>query len=244
MKFLIVEEPQIEGRVVVLRTGQEHHLRDVCRIPSGHPIEVLVHGTERLLSCNVGEKARELLIKSERAVPSPPGPPVIVALSTIRGAKLEEAVEALTAMGVDEIHVMKAQRSQLDHTTFDKMKPRLDRLLIQVCQQAGRYQMPKLQSHASLAQFLAAHKDRVAERWIFAADETPAAESVSWIAPVGEPPRSQIVLIGPEGDFTPDEIEKSRQGGVKIVRLKGGVLRSELAAIVCTTLALARAGRV
>ena len=51
-----------------------------------------------------------------------------------------------------------------------------------------------------------------------------------------------LILIGPEGDFTPDEIKIAKESGFKAVSLGNARLRTETAAIVaCHTIQLCNA---
>ena len=51
-------------------------------------------------------------------------------------------------------------------------------------------------------------------------------------------PASVLVLIGPEGDFTPQEVEQAVSAGFQPVTLGNNVLRGETAAIAAPTLAV------
>ena len=55
-----------------------------------------------------------------------------------------------------------------------------------------------------------------------------------------EPPRS--VIIGPEGGFSPAEVEAATRAGTRIVGLGPRILRSESVAIAAAAVVLSRAG--
>jgi len=45
--------------------------------------------------------------------------------------------------------------------------------------------------------------------------------------------KNLFLVIGPEGDFSPEEIKKAKNSGFVLIGLGKSVLRSETAAIVC-----------
>ena len=49
----------------------------------------------------------------------------------------------------------------------------------------------------------------------------------------GSKPRSALILVGPEGDFTPAEIALAKSAGCRPITLGPIVLRTETAAIYC-----------
>jgi len=52
------------------------------------------------------------------------------------------------------------------------------------------------------------------------------------------------LVVGPEGGFTEREVDQARRAGAAVASLGRGILRTETAALVGATLALARYGRL
>ena len=123
------------------------------------------------------------------------------------------------------------QRSEKQPRIHDRWQ----RAAIESCKQSGRLWLPTftvadslkdaIQTHGG--QLLAATNDMPTTNFKEACDEGSLA-----------------LVIGPEGDFTAEEVEAVQQSGGCPVRIEGHVLRSELAAVVVATLLLHRSQRL
>ena len=99
--------------------------------------------------------------------------------------------------------------------------------------QSGRARLPELNPETTLVDFL----DRSdADIKLIAFCDTDASQQIR------EKPRKDlnwIILIGPEGDFTPDEINAARASGYAGINLGEAVYRTETAGIIaCHTISL------
>jgi 16S rRNA (uracil1498-N3)-methyltransferase len=68
------------------------------------------------------------------------------------------------------------------------------------------------------------------------------APPLSKVLPEGA--RAVRLVIGPEGGFTQDEVDRATEGNAILASLGQSILRTETAAIVAATLALSRYGRL
>jgi 16S rRNA (uracil1498-N3)-methyltransferase len=55
---------------------------------------------------------------------------------------------------------------------------------------------------------------------------------------------SLLVIIGPEGGFTQDEVESAQSNGIQVVSLGPRILRAETAALATVTMALYEFGEL
>ncbi|MEC8683509.1 MAG: RsmE family RNA methyltransferase, partial [Bacteroidota bacterium] len=78
--------------------------------------------------------------------------------------------------------------------------------------------------------FLEATKGFKGDRFIAHCEETKRFSLKQKL----QPKRDVLILIGPEGDFSPSEIEQAIQAGFSPVMLGESRLRTETAAIVAT----------
>ena len=97
----------------------------------------------------------------------------------------------------------------------------------------GQPVLPQLDELTPVTQVIG--EESGAQRFIAYCDESlPRSERKS-LAQVYDPGRDAVVLIGPEGDFDPQEVEAALKAGFVPVTLGDSRLRIETAAIVATT---------
>ena len=106
---------------------------------------------------------------------------------------------------------------------------------MEACKQSGQNWMPRVAPTQTLKEFLS-HPPQV--DLILIASLQPAARSIKEVlaeeqVKKGGLPRSVMILIGPEGDFTPAEMTMAHAAGALPVTLGPIILRTETAAIYC-----------
>lgn len=142
--------------------------------------------------------------------------------------RYEWFLEKATEIGVDEITPVIC-----DHSERKILKRhRLDKVIQSAMKQSKRTILPKLNDPESLDEFL--EKDHKGLRFIAHCQEGEKAELKRRIAP----DKDILVLIGPEGDFSDEEILSAQSQGFMPVSLGEYRLRTETAAILaCSTVA-------
>ena len=133
--------------------------------------------------------------------------------------RLEWLIEKATELGCTQIHVLRTERVQ-------KVRYRMSRLTakaVAAMKQSGRSTLPVL-AEADYAAYVEEHVD---DSFIVA--HCIAERRREALSEVGD--RVTGVLIGPEGDFTPAEVDAAVQHGARPVTLGTARLRTETAAV-------------
>lgn len=139
---------------------------------------------------------------------------------------LEKAVE----IGVDEITPIICEHSERKIIKTE----RFDKILISAMKQSNQMYLPILNEPIKLSDFLS--KEISGQKFIAHCEETKKVELKDSI----ETQQHYTLLIGPEGDFSTNEINKALDNGYLPVALGNTRLRTETAAIVgCHTFVLA-----
>lgn len=139
--------------------------------------------------------------------------------------RLEWLMEKVTEVGVDRITILETKRTERSRWRHD----RLSKLIVAAMKQSGQFCMPAFdEEEMSLSQFLQATSDQPGNRLIATCDWG----NLQSIPDVYESGHDAILLIGPEGDFTPDEVALARSASFTPVLLGPNRLRTETAAIV------------
>lgn len=137
--------------------------------------------------------------------------------------RFEWIIEKGVELGANEIYLVQCERT----ISYPKLKPaRLEHILITALKQAKRSQLPQLHT---LQSFEEAHKQLSHTLALMGYCE--ADQHVHHYTEAIRQSMNITLWIGPEGDFTPDEVARALQTGTHIVSFGTNRLRSETAAI-------------
>lgn len=153
----------------------------------------------------------------------------MVVAPTKMNDRYEWFLEKAAEIGVDEITPIIC-----DHSERKIIKTeRFDKILISAMKQSNQMYLPVLNEPIKLTDFLS--KEISGQKFIAHCEETDKVELKDRI----EKQQHYTLLIGPEGDFSTNEINKALASGYLPVALGNTRLRTETAAIVgCHTFAL------
>lgn len=156
---------------------------------------------------------------------------------------LEKAVE----IGVDRIVPLIGEHSERKVYKTDRAR----KIAVSAAKQSLKGAVPEIAEPVSAKEFLRADGlGTAAARFIAYCFEDPSAPRISLsdmlaaVAPSeGKEIPEIVVLIGPEGDFSPAEASLAMENGYKPVHLGESRLRTETAALVATTMVYSVLGR-
>lgn len=135
--------------------------------------------------------------------------------------RLEWFIEKATEIGIDEITPILCQRSERKIINHE----RLDKLITSAVKQSLKAYHPKLNQLTALPTLLAVETD--AQKWIAhcaEGEKVPVKEALIR-------QKKYLVLIGPEGDFSPSEIDLALKNQFNAITLGNSRLRTETAAL-------------
>lgn len=136
--------------------------------------------------------------------------------------RLEWALEKCTEIGVDEITPLLCRFSERKQLRTD----RLQKIILSAAKQSLTPYLPKLNELTDYDSFI---RNRTEEtRFIAHCYKDEKRELKSLI----QRGKSAVILIGPEGDFSEQEVEEALQNGFQPVSLGNSRLRTETAAVV------------
>ena len=142
--------------------------------------------------------------------------------SLIANDRFDWLVQKATELGVTAIQPTFSERSQRIPGDVEKRAEHWRGVAIAACEQCGRNQIPKIYAPITLSDALAAMGD---QSLIFLDVDGSTPKSLSTTA------ASSAVFIGPEGGFSPSELDALRKRCDHRLRLGPTVLRAETAAI-------------
>jgi 16S rRNA (uracil1498-N3)-methyltransferase len=159
---------------------------------------------------------------------------IVLAQAVPKGKNMELIIQKATELGVAEIVPLISDRTivRLSAEESSQRREKWQRVAVEACKQCGQNWLPKVHEPVTLERFCAAMPE--AELRLVAAigNEARLLKQIlaERVAEAGGLPRSALVMIGPEGDFTPAEYLLTRSRGVLPLGLGPIILRSETAA--------------
>ncbi|AOW21926.1 16S rRNA (uracil(1498)-N(3))-methyltransferase [Urechidicola croceus] len=138
--------------------------------------------------------------------------------------RFEWFLEKSTEIGIDEITPIICKHSERKIIKEE----RLEKVIISAMKQSLKYQLPKLNAQTSFKDFI--NQDLEGDLFIAHCEETYKKSLKKEL----KPKHKIIVLIGPEGDFSTQEIELALQHKFIPVSLGESRLRTETAGVVAT----------
>ncbi len=219
--------------LAILRDEEAHHAIHVVRLRPGERVEV-IDGQGHSWNGEVQTVSRRdvtIQLTDENHVPRPAAQVTLIMGWLHRDKSLEEVIRRCTEIGLDRFVFFRAKRSERKPRLSDKW----ERLAIESCKQCGRRWLPTFDVADSLEQALSR-----ADGPLLIATKDAAPQSLS-----SSLQDSHVtLLIGPEGDFSDDELKQALDVGAIPVSFGETTFRTEVAAIVGTSLVLYELGHL
>lgn len=221
-------------------TGDEgRHAARVQRLAVGESLRV-ADGRGTVLDCLVAQVRTDglrLTVLARRSEPEP-DPRLVVVQALPKGDRGEVAVALLTELGVDEVVPWAAARSiaQWRDARGAKALEKWRRTASEAAKQSRRVRVPVVAELASTAQV--ADRLRTATGLVLHEAAIEALAGVA-LADVGE----VVLIVGPEGGLSDDELATFAGAGARAVRLGGPVLRTSTAGVAALAALSVRLGR-
>jgi 16S rRNA (uracil1498-N3)-methyltransferase len=219
-----------------LDEGETHHCRDVLRLSRGARVIVFDgKGTEAVAEIQdfSASETRLSVIHATRTEPLRCA--VTLAQAIPKGKNMEVIIQKATELGVSRIVPLLSERTvvQLSEGEDGKRLEKWRQVVVEAAKQCGQNWLPTVDPPVSLKRFFSEF-DRY-ESALIASLQSDALSFKQVLHDFreqhGRRPTSTLMLIGPEGDFTPAESALAKTAGCLPVSLGPIVLRTETAAI-------------
>jgi 16S rRNA (uracil1498-N3)-methyltransferase len=228
------------GADAVLDGDEGRHAATVRRLRAGEALW-LSDGAGGLAECTVvaAERDRLRLAVDRLARLEPPAPRLVVVQALAKGDRGELAVEIMTELGVDEIVPWAAARSVVrwQGDRADRSLAKWRSTARAAAKQSRRAWLPAVADPADTAA-VTAHI-RAAAGALVLHESATAALAAATVPAAGD----LLVVVGPEGGITPDELAAFTAAGATPVRLGQPVLRASTAGAAALSVLSVRTGR-
>lgn len=216
--------PDIETQNILPEEESQHAIR-VLRLTPGEPIEV-IDGKGNLFLCKIADshpKRCAVDILEVVKQPSHWGCEIVVGIAPTKNIdRTEWMLEKCIEIGVDKIVPLKCRFSERKEIKIE----RLDKIAVSAMKQSLKALKPVISDMTPIERFITAPFDgqkfiaycgKEVERRLFAKEYVPFS--------------NVMILIGPEGDFSQQEVALALNNGFIPVSLGDSRLRTETAAV-------------
>lgn len=206
---------------------ESHHLVHVLRLKAGEKI-YLIDGKGNLFHAEIYEASKKtaiVKILKKEIQPKSRNYHLHIAIAPVKSSeRFDIFLEKATEIGVDEITPLITQNSERRKLNIEKAK----QTLIAATKQSGNAWLPKINDAVEFKQWLKTHPGDHGLKFIChcqPGDKPSLEKSYSLLKDV-------LILIGPEGDFTADEIILANKFAFQSCSLGESRLRTETAGIL------------
>jgi 16S rRNA (uracil1498-N3)-methyltransferase len=232
---------EISGSPLTLAGREAHHALRVLRLRRGDRVAILDGaGTEYLADIRDFDRDKLQLEIAEKRLTPRPSCPITLLQAVPKGKLIESIIQKATELGVARIVPLLAERvtTHLNGADAARKAEKLQQVAIEAIKQCGATWLPKVEPPISLLAFLA--RKETFELPLIASLQPGSRHAREYFDGFhqthGRLPRSICIWVGPEGDFTPDEVAAVIAAGAQPITLGPLVLRVETAAVYCLSI--------
>ena len=219
---------------LVLDDTETHHARHVLRLAAGDRVTVFngrgAEATAEIVSLDETARLRRVLESKTQ----PLACRITLAQAVPKGKNMEFIIQKATELGAAAIAPLISERTvvRIDADDIRKKHAKWQETVIEAAKQCGQNWLPEVQLPRTPREFFDARQRF--DLMLIASLQPDAIHFKKVLAEMGEAaPREVLILVGPEGDFTPAEINLAKSHGCRPITLGPIVLRTETAAIYC-----------
>jgi 16S rRNA (uracil1498-N3)-methyltransferase len=231
---VFVRPEAVDADRVRFDADEAHHLRRVLRLRPGAIVEA-TDGTGRLYTIRLAALEVEggwgTIEASAQPVRESPCA-ITLAQAVLKGDRMSWLVQKATELGVSRIVPMETARVVARSAPGEARHARWERIAREAVKQCGRVVVPEIDRTRALADVtgeIGAH-DAAWVCWEGGGQSLAAAA-----ADAGAPGRL-LLLVGPEGGFTAEEVGLAEASGARLVSLGPRILRAESAGLTVVAL--------
>ena len=211
-------ELTLEFSHLTLSEAESKHAVQVMRLLNDQQIQLFNGNGLSAISTVIDNHPKRCSVRIDQRSEHPKENQIHIAIAPTKNMeRLEWFVEKATEIGITEISLIKCQNSERREVKIE----RLEKILISAVKQSGRYFVPTLHPIEKWTDFLKKNPDGLIAH-------CREGEKMK----IDTSFQNKVIVIGPEGDFTHEEIELAIGRGYSPITLGENRLRTETAALV------------
>ena len=220
----------------MLPAEEAEHLTRVLRLKAGDALRVFNgHGGEfDAVIEQAGQRGVRVKLHGARQPAPEPRVAITLAQAVLKGDKMDDVVRDATMIGVAAIQPVITARTEVSRAWLARgnRRGRWERVAVSSVKQCGRATVPSIAEPIEFAELIdALAKMRLPLPGLMLVEPSAAAETTPASELDLSPQRNATVLIGPEGGWTPEEIERGASA-CRLITVGERTLRADAMCIV------------
>ena len=218
--------PEISGDTCKLSEEESKHCVRVLRLKENDMVDI-TDGKGNLFNAvieNASPKACLLRITGHHKEAAPVWELILAVAPTKNMVRMEWLIEKLTEIGFTKFIPVECHNSERTVLKTERLK----KIALEAIKQSGRVYLPQMEELISFEKLINKYKAFIGQKFIPHCNNSER-KSLGSVYQKGE---NVFALIGPEGDFTKEEIKLATDNGFIPVTLNENTLRTETAALV------------
>lgn len=216
--------PEFTGNLAELPEEEAHHIFHVLRSKPGELIQ-LTNGKGKLLTARLTEVSKKKVAAeiTEEISFTPRVSSLHIAIAPTKNIdRFEWFLEKATEIGIEKITPLLCRHSERKEIKNE----RLEKVIIAAAKQSRKAFFPVLNPMINFEKFLDSNQEKIKLIAHCSDDENKISLQKSLCPSV-----NALILIGPEGDFSPEEIRLALESGYRTLTLGENRLRTETAGV-------------
>ncbi len=226
-----VPQPEIEDGILRVEGDEVRHIRRVLRLRAGDDLIVFNGAGKEYEGTIIEEGSSSVGIRVKRVLSSLSESPleIVLAQSLLKGEKMDYLIQKATELGVKRILPFFSSRTVpfLEETRRSKRDQRWKRIAVEASKQCGRGAVPQIEPLQDFLELI----QKVGQGFLrLILWEREGARLKEVLGKSGGK-KKIFFIVGPEGGFTQEEIERARGEEFIPVHLGRRILRSETSSL-------------
>ena len=227
-----------ETKSVLLTPKETHHLKNVLRIKEGSLCLLFDREGNEFLSCLkrfLPDQSSEAELL-EPVLPQEDGLRLTVAQAIPQDRKMDDIAEKSAEIGVFELIPLLTKHTvpRIQADKFEKIRARWKRIAEQTLKQSKLSRVPEILPLTTFSELCirSAQYDQA-----FLCHPSPEAKPFRELGfNQNQGPAHRILLaIGPEGGFSPQEVEQAKCAGMQMIKMGRGILKTDTAFVAASS---------
>ena len=210
---------------------ESRHCSQVLRMKRGDTLTAFDGAGKHSLATIIECRKNAVRIELGEIIHTPPRTPLITLAQAIpKGKTMDWIVEKAVELGVQRIIPLVTRHSVVKYDTHEapKKAEKWQKVALEACKQCGQNWMPIIETPQSWQTFIQSPREGLA----IIASLAEGASSFKSLLEKHSHIEQATLLVGPEGDFSPTEIQQAITNGFLPITLGDIILRSETAALL------------
>jgi 16S rRNA (uracil1498-N3)-methyltransferase len=231
MPRFYVPQPKTKNGILRVEGDEVRHIRKVLRLRAGDEVVVFDGSAKEYEGTIIEEDSTsvEIMIQNTLSSKSESTLEITLAQSLLKGEKMDYLIQKATELGVKQIIPFSSSRSVplLEESRRLRRYHRWERIAIEASKQCGRAVVPRIEPFQDFLEMVQAVSPDSLRLILWEKEGARLKEILTGL----KEKQKIFFVVGPEGGFTQEEIEKAQKEGFILVHLGRRILRSETSSL-------------